>query len=289
MNMKKNVRNFIICAVLISALIMPLSPAACADSDVVAITFASGDSVIGVCQRLGLDYYSCGGIIMTLNGFTSTAQLEKVAVGATLYFPVSNEKAAELTSAFAAAPPAASGTDSTVTAPTDTPSTDGGASTGSTWRDQTYPSYWGATSAGSTVSGGAVEGGVKLAKGDSVKYYIVRRTIERGDTLTGIYNAMGLNYNTFSNQILKLNKLKNVNNLRAGQSLLLPVTTADSAEYTVVEHKIVSGDTVSGICSAYGLSYQSEKSMLEFMNPGMNFDRIRVGSYIYLALNCKAA
>lgn len=284
MNMKKNVRNFIICAVLISALIMPLSPVACADSDVVAITFASGDSVIGVCQRLGLDYYSCGGIIMTLNGFTSTAQLEKVAVGATLYFPVSNEKAAELTSAFAATPPA-------VTAPTDTPTTgtSGSASTGSAWRDQTYPSYWGAASADSTVSGGAAEGGVKLAKGDSVKYYIVRRTIERGDTLTGIYSAMGLNYNTFSNQILKLNKLKNVNNLRVGQSLLLPVTTADSAEYTVVEHKIVSGDTVSGICSAYGLSYQSERSMLEFMNPGMNFDRIRVGSYIYLALNGKAA
>lgn len=286
MNMKKNVRNFIICAVLISALIMPLSPAAYADSDVVAITFASGDSVIGVCQRLGLDYYSCGGIIMTLNGFTDTAQLEKVAVGTTLYFPVSNEKAAELTSAFAA-----SGTGSTVTAPTDTPTTDtsADASTGSTWRDQTYPDYWGATSAGSTASDSTVEGGVTLAKGDSVKYYIVRRTIERGETLTGIYSAMGLNYNTFSNQILKLNKLSNVNNIRAGQSLLLPVTTADSAEYTVVEHKIVSSDTVIGICSAYGLSYNSEKSMLEFMNPGINFDRIRVGSYIYLALNGKAA
>lgn len=283
--MKKRVRKLIIYAVVISALIVPLSAGAYADSDVIAVTYASGDSVIGVCQRIGLDYYSCNGIIMTLNGFTSTAQLEKVAVGATLYFPISNEKAAELTAAFASTPTTSTngGSGATSSGGTTTGSTTGTTNTGSSWREQTCPDYWGST----PVIDSAASGGTALAGGDSVKYYIIRRTVERGETLTGIYSAMGLNYNTFANQILKLNKLSNVNNIRAGQSLLLPVTSADSAEYTVVEHKITSGETVIGICSAYGLSYSAEKSMLEFMNPNMNFDRIRAGSYIYLAIDGK--
>ena len=89
--------------------------------------------------------------------------------------------------------------------------------------------------------------------------------------------------------LLKLNKLSNLNRIRAGQSLLLPVTSADAPVYTVVEHKIASGETVTGICAAYGLNYSSSKSMLEFLNPGMNFDRIRVGACIYLALTNTAA
>ena len=186
------------------------------------------------------------------------------------------------------APGATTGTTTGTVTPGTTVGSSGAASQPN-WRDQVYPSYWNTVTTPAGAGTGSTDPSITLATGDTVKYYIIRRTIQSGETLTGIYNAMGLNYNTFSSQILKLNKLSNLNQIRAGQSLLLPVTSADAPVYTVVEHKIVSGETVTGICSAYGLNYSSSKSMLEFLNPGMNFDRIRVGACIYLALTNTAA
>ena len=276
----KRMTKMLACVLLCCALVSALSGTAFAEGDVVSVTVASGDSIFGICQKLGVDFYTYKSIIKTLNGFTTDAQLDKIAVGRVLYLPASNERAAYLTQSFAA-------TGTGTTTGTVTPGTtvgSSGAASQPNWRDQVYPSYWNTITTPAGTGTGSAGSSVALAAGDTVKYYIVRRTIQSGETLTGIYNAMGLNYNTFSSQILKLNKLSNLNKIRAGQSLLLPVTSADAPVYTVVEHKIVSGETVTGICSAYGLNYSSSKSMLEFLNPGMNFDRIRVGACIYLAL-----
>lgn len=292
----KKLTKVLACVLLCCALASVLGVTAFADGDVVSVTVAGGDSVLGICQKLGVDFYTYKSVIKTLNGFTSDAQLENITVGSVVYLPASNERAAYLTQSFAA-----TGTGTAATAATTVTATTGtvtsatvsstAAASQSNWRNQVYPSYWSSgTAVTGTVTGKVSTGSsVALATGDTVKYYIVRRTIQSGETLTGIYSAMGLNYNTFSSQILKLNKLSNLNKIRAGQSLLLPVTSADTPVYTVVEHKIVSGETVSGICSAYGLSYGSSKSMLEFLNPGMNFDRIRVGACIYLALTSTAS
>lgn len=281
----KKLTKMLVCTLLCCAMFSAMCVSAAAEGDVVSVTVASGDSLFGICQKLGVDFYTYKSIIKTLNGFTTDAQLDKISVGRVLYLPASNERAAYLTQSFAA-------TGTGVSSGTLVPGTavaGSGAASPPNWRDQVYPSYWntGSTSSGASAADGASS--VTLASGDTVKYYIIRRTIQSGETLTGIYNSMGLNYNTFSSQILKLNKLSNLNRIRAGQSLLLPVTSADAPVYTVVEHKIASGETVTGICAAYGLNYSSSKSMLEFLNPGMNFDRIRVGACIYLALTNTAA
>ena len=276
----KRMTKMLACVLLCCALVSALSVTAFAEGDVVSVTVASGDSIFGICQKLGVDFYTYKSIIKTLNGFTTDAQLDKIAVGRVLYLPASNERAAYLTQSFAAT---GTGTTPGTVAPGTTVGSSGAASQPN-WRDQVYPSYWNTVTTPAGTGTGSVDPSITLATGDTVKYYIIRRTIQSGETLTGIYNAIGLNYNTFSSQILKLNKLSNLNKIRAGQSLLLPVTSADAPVYTVVEHKIVSCETVTGICSAYGLNYSSSKSMLEFLNPGMNFDRIRVGACIYLAL-----
>lgn len=280
----KKLAKMLACALLCCAMLAATGVTAAAEGDVVSVTVASGDSVFGICQKLGVDFYTYKGIIKTLNGFSTDAQLDKIAVGRVLYLPASNERAAYLTQAFAATGASAS---SGTLVPGSAVAGSGAATAQPSWREQVYPSYWGAVAP--PAGAGAGGSSVTLANGDSVKYYIIRRTIQSGETITGIYNAMGLNYNTFSSQILKLNKLSSLNKIRAGQSLLLPVTSADAPVYTVVEHKIVSGETVTGICAAYGLNYGSSKSMLEFLNPGMNFDRIRVGACIYLALTNTAA
>lgn len=293
----KKLTRMLACALLCCALVSAPGVTAFAEGDVVSVTVADGDSVLGICQRLGVDFYTYKSVIKTLNGFTSDTQLENITVGSMLYLPASNERAAYLTQSFAATgtgttTAAASGTTAgTITSAAAVGSTATAAQT--SWRNQVYPSYWNSgtvtTATGTATATTGSGSSVALAAGDTVKYYIVRRTIQSGETLTGIYSAMGLNCNTFSSQILKLNKLSNLNKIRAGQSLLLPVTSADAPVYTVVEHKIVSGETVTGICSAYGLSYSSSKSMLEFLNPDMNFDRIRVGACIYLAVKNTAS
>lgn len=282
----KKLTRMLICALLCCAMLTVPGVTAAAEGDVVSVTAASGDSLLGICQKLGVDFYTYKGIIKTLNGFTTDAQLDRIAVGRVLYLPASNERAAYLTQSFAAT---GTGASSGTLVPGTTVAGSGAAAAQPTWRDAVYPSYWNTVTAPAGTGTASAGSSVTLAAGDTVKYYIVRRTIQRGETLTGIYNAMGLNYNTFSSQILKLNKLSNLNKIRAGQSLLLPVTSADAPVYTVVEHRIVSGDNVTGICAAYGLNYSSSRSMLEFLNPGMNFDRIRVGACIYLALTNTAA
>ena len=243
----KRMTKMLACVLLCCALVSALSVTAFAEGDVVSVTVASGDSIFGICQKLGVDFYTYKSIIKTLNGFTTDAQLDKIAVGRVLYLPASNERAAYLTQSFAAT---GTGTTPGTVAPGTTVGSSGAASQPN-WRDQVYPSYWNTVTTPAGTGTGSVDPSITLATGDTVKYYIIRRTIQSGETLTGIYNAIGLNYNTFSSQILKLNKLSNLNKIRAGQSLLLPVTSADAPVYTVVEHKIVSCETVMRVRMKY--------------------------------------
>lgn len=285
--MKGRTGRLIISAALSCALVLALASPALAVGDVNAYKVESGDSVIKFCQQVGVDYYKYKGLIMTLNGWTSEAQANSIAVGSEVIIPSSASSADYLVTAFAATGTGSAGQASGVVS-SGTIST-GAGSVGSSWRDQVYPSYWStvASNTGTTGTTGAAATLPTLATGDSVKYYIVRHTIQRGETLTGIYSAWGLSYKTFAAQIQKLNKLKSLDKINAGQTLMLPTTsTAAQASYAVIAHKIQSGETVTGICSAYGLSYSSSKTMLETFNPDMNFNRIRAGAYIYLMLSC---
>lgn len=132
---------------------------------------------------------------------------------------------------------------------------------------------------------------------NTVKTY----SVKSGDTLSAIANRFGMNYI----QLAQINNIRNVNRIYVGQTLRLqaqvnnstvsqpvhnntnnvkpapapaPTPTTNNAAYTVK-----SGDTLSGISSRFGVSYEQLARLNNIANP----NRIYVGQV--LRVNGQAA
>lgn len=246
--MKKRLISLLMTVVMLVSLCSVFTVSAAADAQVATVTLASGDSVLKICQAHGIDYYTYKDLIMKLNGITDESQFSKLPVGKQIVLPISNAAAAAL-----------SGSTATVS---------------------------GATGAGTTGTG--LTSGIvsSLPSGDRVAYYLVTYKVQRGDTIGSIYSAMGLSYKTYENQVVKLNKLRNVNAIQAGQTLTLPTTNpglSGTTYTTVMAHTMRSGESAYDIvCGSYGLSYNSAQAMLQALNNRDNLGLFRVGETMYI-------
>lgn len=234
--------------VMLVSLCSVFTVSAAADAQVATVTLASGDSVLKICQAHGIDYYTYKDLIMKLNGITDESQFSKLPVGKQIVLPISNAAAAAL-----------SGSTATVS---------------------------GATGAGTTGTGLTSGTVSSLPSGDRVAYYLVTYKVQRGDTIGSIYSAMGLSYKTYENQVVKLNKLRNVNAIQAGQTLTLPTTNpglSGTTYTTIMAHTMRSGESAYDIvCGSYGLSYNSAQAMLQALNNRDNLGLFRVGETMYI-------
>ena len=192
--MKKRLISLLMTVVMLVSLCSVFTVSAAADAQVATVTLASGDSVLKICQAHGIDYYTYKNLIMKLNGITDESQFSKLPVGKQIVLPISNAAAAAL-----------SGSTATVS---------------------------GATGAGTTGTGLTSGTVSSLPSGDRVAYYLVTYKVQRGDTIGSIYSAMGLSYKTYENQVVKLNKLRNINAIQVGQTLTLPTTPASPGRPT---------------------------------------------------------
>lgn len=246
--MKKRLISLLMTVVMLVSLCSVFTVSAAADAQVATVTLASGDSVLKICQAHGIDYYTYKDLIMKLNGITDESQFSKLPVGKQIVLPISNAAAAAL-----------SGSTATVSGATGTGTTGTGLTSG-------------------TVS--------SLPSGDRVAYYLVTYKVQRGDTIGSIYSAMGLSYKTYENQVVKLNKLRNVNAIQAGQTLTLPTTNpglSGTTYTTIMAHTMRSGESAYDIvCGSYGLSYNSAQAMLQALNNRDNLGLFRVGETMYI-------
>lgn len=246
--MKKRLISLLMTVVMLVSLCSVFTVSAAADAQVATVTLASGDSVLKICQAHGIDYYTYKDLIMKLNGITDESQFSKLPVGKQIVLPISNAAAAAL-----------SGSTATVS---------------------------GATGAGTTGTGLTSGTVSSLPSGDRVAYYLVTYKVQRGDTIGSIYSAMGLSYKTYENQVVKLNKLRNVNAIQAGQTLTLPTTNpglSGTTYTTVMAHTMRSGESAYDIvCGSYGLSYNSAQAMLQALNNRDNLGLFRVGETMYI-------
>ena len=251
--MKKRLISLLLTLVMLVSLCATFTVSASADAQVTTVTLNSGDTVLKLCQKIGVDYYAHKNLIMKLNGVTSEAQFSKLSVGAKIVLPVSNAAAANLagTGAVTGTVPAApvAGTVTGTSAPV----------------------------SGTTSS---------IPAGDYASYYLVAYTIQPGETIAGIYNNWGLSYKTYSNQILKLNNLGSFNSIPAGKTLVLPTTNpavAGSNYITVMAHVMRTGDSAYNIiCSDYGLNYNSVQKQLQALNNRENLANFMVGEVLYI-------
>ena len=169
--------SLLLCVIMIMSLFTGLAGSASAD-DVITHEVQSGEILMKICEKYGLNYYNCKNAIMQLNGFTNENQLAKLSVGQKLKLPASD---------------AVAGTVSTTTA-TVTTTTVGGTTL-------TTTSY-----------------GVGAAAGGNVAFYLVPYTVQPGDTLNKICNELGSNYYYYSPVIQGINALANPNSIYAGQA-----------------------------------------------------------------------
>lgn len=252
--MKKRLISFIMMLVMLVSLFSVFATTASADAQVTTVTVAKGDTVLSICQARGIDFYTYKNLIMKLNGFTSESAFNKIAVGTQISLPVSNQAAASLAN--------------------------GGVNSATT----------GTTVAGGTTSGSLTTGTVSsLPSGDHVAYYLATYTVEKGETIGGIYGRWGLSYKTYANQIVKLNNLRSINAVQAGKTLLLPTTNpglAGSTYTTVMAHTMRAGESVYNIiCGDYGLNYNSAQAMLQSLNNRTNLGVFRVGEILYIPVS----
>ena len=150
--------SLLLCVVMIMSLFTGLAGSASAD-DVITHEVQSGEIMLKICEKHGLNYYACKDAIMALNGFTSEAQLGKLSVGQKLRLPASDALAK---------------TTSTSTAVV-TSTTVGGTTL------TTTTNYVGTTAASGSVA-----------------YYLTPYTVQTGDTLAGICSKLNSNYYYYS-------------------------------------------------------------------------------------------
>ena len=119
-----------------------------------------------------------------------------------------------------------------------------------------------------------------LLAGDTVAYYLYNYSVKSGDTLSAICQACGADMAT----VQSINKIANAARLQVGQTLKIPMTVAPTggSYVKVVAHKVVSGETMRGICNRYGISYEANANTIKGLNNRDNLDRIQVGQTVLI-------
>ena len=227
---------------MIMSLFTGLAGSASAD-DVIVHEVQSGEILLKICEKHGLNYYACKNAIMQLNGFSSEAQLAKLSVGQKIKLPASD---------------AVAGSVSTTSAVVTTTTVGGTTMT-------TTTSYVGTTAAGGNIA-----------------YYLTAYTVQAGDTLAGICGKLNSNYYYYAPVILAVNSLANANYIRPGQVLLIPTPSAGGTGYAVVAHQVQPGETMTAICNRYGVSYQAMRTLINGLNRRDNMDKIYVGQTVFV-------
>lgn len=81
--------------------------------------------------------------------------------------------------------------------------------------------------------------------------------VNKGDTLSGIAKRFGTTYQALA----KYNSISNPNIIYVGQTIRIPAsnsTTSTTPTSSTKVHKVVKGDTISGICKKYYGKYTSD-------------------------------
>lgn len=218
-------------------------------NDTIEHTMQQGDTVLKLCQALGIDYYVCRNAIMKLNGISSESQFRYLSVGRVIKLPTSNNAALEVM-----------GQKPATSTPTGTP-----AATTTT------------TSAATTAT----------VSGDNVVCYYIPYVMQRGDTFTSVCNSFGIDLATHEGWITAINSIASLDKVKAGQQVLIPTSVTPAAGttcYQVIEHPVKSGETATSICSTYGVSYGKNTKLLQAMNKTSNLSKIKAGQNFYLPI-----
>ena len=249
--MKKRLISMLLAVLMVASLFGGMSISAYADGEYATTeyTLKEGDTLLKVCNKLGLNWFSCQTAINKLNNL-SEAQYRKLSVGQVIKLPASNEDAVKIMKA---------GTATTTTTTT--------------------------TTTTNTSIGTVTTVGTSGNSGINAAYWLIPYTMQKGETVVGVCNTLGISFATYGDQIKSLNGIASWSKVAAGKTLLLPSATAPAAGtscYAVVAHQIQKGETTYSICNEYGVSYNANTNLMQNLNKGTSLTNIKYGRTLYV-------
>ncbi|MBP3210587.1 MAG: LysM peptidoglycan-binding domain-containing protein [Oscillospiraceae bacterium] len=251
--------SLLLCLCMVFALFTGFAESASAADDYVAYTIKNGDNLYTLVGKMGMNYGTVKYVIMALNGFTNEAQLSQLQPGQTILLPTSNQAAASLASK-ALNSNAATATTAVVT-------TAGGTTTGTAATTTTT-----STSSASTYNG------------YTPAYYLVYHEVKKGETLTSICKALGVNYYDYATVVLRLNNLASADSLKVGQYVWVPAKTGTAGgTIAVIAYSVKRDDNISSICAQYNTNYSEYKAAVKAINPKIaNVEKLNIGQTVYI-------
>ncbi|MDO4989545.1 MAG: hypothetical protein Q4E45_03470 [Eubacteriales bacterium] len=214
---------------------------------------ASGDYVLRICQKLGLNYYVCKNAIMKLNNITEN-QWRYLPVGKLLTLPATDADAVVITTGHGS-----TATTSSVTTPVATVSA---ASTTTTATSKTTSTAAAATASTSKTNTNP------MAK-DVCWWYLTPYRLGAGETVTDACNALGVSFSQWKDVIQRVNKIKNWNNISAGTEIWIPSVSMPASGTNciiIMAHDMAKGETAYGVVTERGLDYNAIKPLLQIVN-----------------------
>ncbi len=250
--------SLLLCLCMVFALFTGFAESASAADDYVAYTIKNGDNLYTLVGKMGMNYGTVKYVIMALNGFTNEAQLSQLQPGQTILLPTSNQAAASLASK-ALNSNAATATTAVVTTAGTTTGTAAATTTTSTSSASTYNGY-------------------------TPAYYLVYHEVKKGETLTSICKALGVNYYDYATVVLRLNNLASADSLKVGQHVWVPAKTGTAGgTIAVIAYSVKSGDNISSICAQYNTNYTEYKDAVKAINPRIkNVENLSIAQTVYI-------
>ena len=251
--------SLLLCLCMVFALFTGFAESASAADDYVAYTIKNGDNLYTLVGKMGMNYGTVKYVIMALNGFTNEAQLSQLQPGQTILLPTSNQAAASLASK-ALNSNAATATTAVIT-------TAGGTTTGTAAATTTT-----STSSASTYNG------------YTPAYYLVYHEVKKGETLTSICKALGVNYYDYATVVLRLNNLASADSLKVGQHVWVPAKTGTAGgTIAVIAYSVKKDDNITSICAQYNTNYAEYKDAVKAINPNIkNVEKLSVAQTVYI-------
>ena len=219
-----------------------LKPSSAATGATQDYTVVDHDTMIGICDKLKLDFNKCKTAIMKLNNFATDYSFLTLKTGTKLKMPKTNADAAVIAA-----------------------SASSGSATGS------------ATSTGAT--GTATGTGTAVAGGNTVSY-LVPHVVKLGETIYGICAENGVDFSKYFDLIMTVSGIKFATDLRVGNIVYLPSAKSATGAIAITAHTVKTGETTYGICQELGINFSARYNMITALNPGKNLDSIRTGDVL---------
>ena len=126
------------------------------------------------------------------------------------------------------------------------------------------------------------------SNGDTIAYWLIPYTLQRGETVYSVCNALGIPYGTYAKQIQDINNIKSLSWVKAGQTLLFPSVKTPAVGvscYEVRAHKVTAGETAYSMCNNNGVSYNGNIRLLQSLNNKDNLNYVATGSTFYMPVS----